>query len=42
MKTCEKCNTPLITYKKKKKIIVECPYCGSRPEDLTIDDLGVK
>ncbi|AJO60822.1 hypothetical protein NRS6186_22125 (plasmid) [Bacillus subtilis] len=37
---CSKCNSPIITYRKKKKVIYECSYCGIQPDDLNFDDLS--
>jgi DNA-directed RNA polymerase subunit M/transcription elongation factor TFIIS len=36
---CHKCNSPIIAYKKGEKIIYECSYCGTYPEDLSIEVL---
>jgi hypothetical protein len=38
---CQKCNSSIITYRKKKRVIYECSYCGDQPEDLNIEDLSL-
>lgn len=36
---CAKCNSPIIVYQKGERIIYECSYCGSTPEDIHISSL---
>lgn len=31
---CESCNSHMIVYEEKRKIIIECSYCGQVPEEL--------
>jgi len=33
---CEKCYSHIITYRENNKIISECSYCGSVPEDINL------
>lgn len=36
---CNICNSHIITYREKGKIIYECTYCGEVPEDIHLIDL---
>lgn len=36
---CDTCNSHIISYREKGKIIYECTYCGIVPEDIHFIDL---
>lgn len=39
MKLCDKCNSPVVTVKRGKKVSVECSYCGqSYNKEASIED----
>lgn len=40
MKCCNECGTPLVHYKKRGNLILECPYCGWVPNEDDLECLG--
>ena len=40
MKCCESCGTPLVRYKKRGIVVLECPYCGRIPSEYDLEDFG--